>query len=200
MLSVHHTGDEVVAAYRELWLAASPHFLFVANAVEPAVAAELRARLAAAGTERLDVADRARYRWNDSLRVDELWSSLAAFASGLAATPLDVRAARWVHLARGDYALVKDDSRSKPPGTTVELTLDLSEAVTTESEIVYAEPDGSAREVPQLPGLLALVARTPATTRYERPLTHRAGGGEVVRLRLWLSPLASAAVAPPPAR
>lgn len=206
MIAPHHLADEVVAAYQALLGSVTPPYLLVPGAVEPAVTADLRARLAAAGTERYDLADRARYRWNGALRVDELWGALAAFASAVTGTPLAVRGARWLHLARGDYALVKDDVRTRPASAAplVELSLDLSEAFTGEAEQVYAVPVGDGTEqaivIPQMPGLLALVPRPPPMTRYDRPLTLRAGGAEVVRLRIWLTPAGDAGAAPPPAR
>lgn len=187
MIGVHHTGDEMIAIYRERLRAAPFPHLMVPGAVEPATADALRDLLDAAGTEPFAIADRGRYRWNGSLRVDELWAALADFAGRITGAPLAVRAARWLRFGRGDYALVKDDSRTRPPGDHVELTLDLSASATGEAELVYtALPDGPGTMLPQLPHVLFLVERTPASTRYDRPVTLRAGGVEVVRLRLWL--------------
>lgn len=206
MIGVHHLAEEMLAAYRALLGSVDPPYLIVPGAVEPTVAADLRARLAAAGTEPYDLADRGRYRWNGALCIDELWSALAAFASGLLGMPLAVRGARWLHLARGDYALVKDDVRTRPPSAAplVELSLDLSATFTGEADQVFAVPLGPGTEraivIPQMPGLLAVVPRPPHMTRYDRPLTLRAGGAEVVRLRVWLSPRDAAGEAPPPAR
>ena len=98
----------------------APHL--VPHAVEPAVAADLRARLAAAGTELFDLADRGRYRWNGTLRVEPIWEMITGVAAAFTGTPLVVAGGR---------------------GTT-------------------------------------------ALTRYDRPLTLRAAGAEVIRLRLWL--------------
>jgi hypothetical protein len=163
----------------------APHL--VPHAVDPAVAADLRARLAAAGTELFDLADRGRYRWNGTLRVEPIWEMITGVASAFSGTPLVVAGARWLHLARGDYALVKDDARTRPAETVAEATLDLSERASGEAELIYALPGrGPAIVLPQLPLLLAIVPRPPALTRYDRPLTLRAAGAEVIRLRLWL--------------
>ena len=164
----------------------APHL--VPDAVAPAVAADLRARLAAAGTELFDLADRGRYRWNGTLRVEPIWEMITGVAAAFTGTPLVVAGARWLHLARGDYALVKDDVRTRPAETIVEATLDLSERASGEAEQIYALPGpGQAIVIPQLPQLLAIVPLAPSMTRYDRPLTLRAAGAEVVRLRVWLA-------------
>lgn len=186
MIGAHHTTPEVVEAYRELLRAAAFPYLLVANAVEPEVAAGLRAALDAAGTARFWIADRGRYQHNDSLQIPPLWEQLAGFAAGLTGRPLAVHRARWVRLTRGDYALVKDDAHTRPPGRCVELTLDLSSGFHPEGECVYAD-GAEGVGVPALPGLLVVVDRSPTSTRYDRPLTVRSGdGAEIVRLRLWL--------------
>jgi hypothetical protein len=200
VIAAHHLVPEVMAAYREMYVAAAPPYLPIANALEPEVAADLRGRFLAAGSERFDRADCGRYRWNGTLRVDELWHAMVTLASSIAGTALEVRAARWLLLGRGDYALVKDDFRTRPAGAgVIELSLDLSEAFSGEAEQVYAD-GASGVTVPQIPRMLALVARSPSTTRYDRPLTIRAGGAEVTRLRVWLTPRDAAGGAPPPGR
>lgn len=187
MIAAHHTGDEMIEVYRALLRGADVRHLMVPDAIQPEVATALRAQLDAAGCEPFAIADRGRYRWNGALRVEALWTSLADFAGRVTGAALEVRGARWLRFGRGDYALIKDDFGTRPPGDHVELTLDLSIAATGEAELVYAaRPDGVALMMPQLPSMLLLVERTAASTRYDRPVTLRAGGAEVIRLRLWL--------------
>lgn len=186
VLGVHHTGPEMLEVYREMLRAAAFPYLLIANAIEPAEAAGLRAALAAAGDTRFWVADRGRYHHNDTLRDDALFASLADFAAGVTGRRLTLHAARWLRFTRGDYALVKDDTRTRAPGRAAELTLDVSAAIFPEAEQVYGDGH-DAVQIPQLPTLLAVVDRTPTSTRYERPLTIRSGdGAEIVRLRLSL--------------
>jgi hypothetical protein len=187
VIAVHHLGDEMIEVYRALLRGATLPHLMVPGAISSDVAAALREQLDAAGCETFAIADRGHYRCNGSLRVEALWAGLADFAGRIAGAALEVRDARWLRFARGDYALVKDDSRRRPGGDHVELTLDLSTAATGEAELVYAGwPGGAAVMVPQLPSMLVLVERTAAITRYDRPVTLRAGGAEVIRLRLSL--------------
>jgi hypothetical protein len=188
VLAGHNTGAEVVAVYRDMLRSSAFPCLLVANAVEPADAGALRTALAGAGDQRFWIADRGRYHHNDDLRVGPLFESLAAFASGVAGVPLALHGARWLRFTRGDYALVKDDSRTRPPGRAVELTLDVSAAMCPEAGLVYSDGHDGV-QVPQLPNLLVLVDRTPTSTRYDRPLTVKSGdGAEIIRLRMWLRP------------
>ena len=187
MIAAHHTGPEIVEAYREMLRAAAFPYVLVAGAVDPETAAGLRAALEAAGTTPFWIADRGRYRLNETLQIPPLWEGLAGFAAGITGRPLAIRGARWLRLGRGDYALIKDDAHTRPPGACVELTLDLSADFSPDGECVYA--DGQAGVgVPPVPGLLVVVERSATSTRYDRPLTVRSGeGAELVRLRMWLA-------------
>lgn len=75
------------------------------------------------------------------------------------------------------YSLMLDDSITRVQ-EGVELMLDLSKAAAG-PPVVWT----GGLEVPQIPGLLALVERTPATHRYDRYLPATVGRAEVLRLR-----------------
>lgn len=184
-MNADYLRDAAIAMREALITAPIPSLLLPA-AIDDADAAALRARLDAAGTTPFWIADRGRYACNATLVDAPLWDALIGFASGAVDRPLRVIGARWLRFGRGDYALVKDDARTRPAGPHVELVLDLSATASGEAEIVYG--DGAAIvSVPQVPTLLSLVDRGPTSTRYERPPTVRGGGGEIVRLRLWLT-------------
>ncbi len=171
---------------REAMPSAPVPSLLLPEAIDGAVAADLRARLDAAGTTAFDLADRGRYRHNDALRIDPLWDELTGFAAGVAGpgATVTLAAVRWLRLGRGDYSLVKDDTRTRPAGPHLELVLDLSPGTSGEAELVYT--DGLATlGVPQIAGLLAVVDRTATSTRYQRPPTVRGLGGiEIARVIL----------------
>lgn len=187
--------DPGVAVELRAALGAAPiPSLMLPAAIDPPTLAALRAGLAAAGTVPYDLADRGRYRLNASLRVDGLWTELAATTTLLTGAPHLVAGARWLELGHGDYGLSRDDACTRPSGPHVELTLDLSEACSGEAEIVYSA-GATAVIVPQVPAMLSLIARAPSVFRYERPLTFRSAHLRVVRLRVWLLPATS--LAPP---
>jgi hypothetical protein len=159
---------EVIAALRPL----GP---LIPGAIDPEQAAALRSQ---ASWKPFALAHRGRYAFADLPRSPEL-HRFAEAHSGLPLSP-DARP-RLLRFRRGDYSLKYDDARTRTE-RGVELTLDLSARATFEGEIVY-EGD-SELVIPQRPGLLAVVLRTPGTFRYERYLTHALGRAVIHRLRV----------------
>jgi hypothetical protein len=174
-------ADGVAAALRETMTEAELPSLVLMAMAEPAAAA-VRARVEAADWTMYALADRGRYHWNDTLRIDELWAAMTTIAAGIAGAPVTPARTRWTRLRRGDYSLVKDDHATRAPGRVLELLLDVSAGACGEAHAVYV--DGTrAISVPQIGGLLSIVDRAPTTTRYLRPPTVRSQGGHhVIRL------------------
>ncbi len=124
---------------------------------------------------RFQIAHRGRYTFAELPRDP----ALHRFAEELCGLRLSTDAhPRLFRLTRGDYSLQADDAETRIE-RGVELTLDLSSRATGEGDIVYGE-----LVVPQLPGLLAAVVRTPQTFRYERYLPHSVGRTVIYRLRV----------------
>lgn len=182
MLAPYLADEHTPPAFREMMTASPVPTALVPAAIDDTTAAALRARLATAGLTPYALADRGRHGYNDTLRVDPLWDELAHFAAGIAGAPVALARARWLVQRRGDYSLVKDDAKTRPPGRVLELVLDLSPGASGGAEAVYL--DGTrAQAVLQLGGVLAVIDRTPTSTRYLRPPTVRSMGGfDVVRL------------------
>lgn len=126
-----------------------------------------------------DLAHRGKYAFAD-LPDDALCAELRAFAAALTGARLGSGAARLFRFRRGGYALFYDDALTRLTAG-VEVTLDLSEAPCGPPAI-YQEP-ARRLEIPQAPGLVAVVERGPATYRSDRYLPAAVGGGEVLRLR-----------------
>jgi hypothetical protein len=190
MLAAYLCDPVTPHALREQMAAAEVPSLLLPQSLDATVVADLRARVEAAGLTRYELADRGKYDHNDTLQVAELWNELGQFAADLTGAPMSIARVRWFRLRRGDYSLVKDDSRTRAPGDRhLELVLDLSAGNTGEADVVYA--DGrNALAVPQISGLLAVVARSPSVARYMRPPTIRSfGGHDVVRLILQFQPV-----------
>jgi hypothetical protein len=95
---------------------------------------------------------------------------------------------RWTRLRRGDYSLLWDDHKSRPPERFVEATLDLSAGTTGQGHVIYTRGEHTVYTAPQWHGGLALVERPPDVLRYERYLAHQVGDAEVWRLRIVLLP------------
>jgi hypothetical protein len=148
-------------------------------------AAAIRARLAASGWQRYDLADRGRYELNERHREPALFAGLVGFAREAIGAPLAVSAVRWTRTHRGDYALFLDDTRRwRGRDRHVEACLDCSAAASNEGQIVYT---GAANAtLPNEPGLAAVIDRRAGFQRYERYLGTRFGEGEIVRLALVL--------------
>ena len=165
-----------------VWMREAMPLLVVPDAIDETTAADLRVRLDVAGASAYRLADRGRYRVNRELRVDALWAELGAVAASIAGAPVELAAACWLRFGRGDYSLVKDDIRTRAPGRRVEIVLDLSVDMSGEAEVVYADGERTL-VVPQIPRMLAVVDRSPTSTRYQRPPTVRGlGGNEIIRL------------------
>ena len=152
----------------------------------PAEACEtLRARLGAAPFVEYFIADRGRYRTNETHVEPALFEGLERLAGAVA--PARLHAFRWTRHVRGDYAQVKDDAlaaRARP--TCVELVLDFSADAGDEGQVVYFDARESVA-VPQRPGLLAVIDRRRPLQRYERYLGHRFADRELQRLRAWFA-------------
>jgi hypothetical protein len=180
-------------------LAASPIGAVLIPGAFPVEAA--RAQILAAPFRDYWVADRGRYRINDTLVLPDCFAALTSWVKQIMDTDLQTRFARFTCHRRGDYAQPKDDDRFwaglGASERAVDLTLDLSATKSDEAQIVYFGAAGSL-VMPQAPGLLALVARRAPLTRYERYLNQRVGEVELVRLRLVLdeAPLSAGTPAP----
>ena len=125
----------------------------------------------------LDLAHRGHYAFAD-LPDD---ARLRAFAEALTGARLHPGALRLFRFRRGGYALFYDDALSRLTAG-VEVTLDLSEELCG-PPAVYQSGPGRRLEIPQAPGLVAVVERGPTTFRYDRYLPAEVGDGEVLRLR-----------------
>jgi hypothetical protein len=88
-----------------------------------------------------------------------------------------VRAQRF---RRGGYALFEDDKLTRIE-RGIELTLDLSRSGGGPPAVYQRASQRLV--VPQLPGLLAVVERTPDVYRYDRYFPAAVGRAEVLRLR-----------------
>jgi len=126
---------------------------------------------------KLELATRGRYDFAEIGSVAEL-HRFAEVLTGQPLKPVWTRLYRFRH--RG-YALFFDDAQSRV-ATGVELTLDLSRAIAGPSAVYQSGPSERI-EVPQLPGVVAIVLRTPGMFRYDRYLPAAVGRATVVRLR-----------------
>ena len=126
-----------------------------------------------------DLAHRGRYAFAD-LRDGALEAELRDFAAALTGARLGAGTLRLFRFRRGGYALFSDDARTRLTAG-VEVTLDLS-AELCGPPAIYQHPGGRL-EIPQVPGLVAVVERDPAMFRYDRYFPAEVGEGEVLRLR-----------------
>lgn len=123
---------------------------------------------------KLDVPDRGRYDFADLRPFQELHE----FAQALTGARLKHRSTRLVRLRWRSYSLFFDDAKTRIENG-VELTLDLSRAAVGPAAIY--EP--GRIEVPQAPGIVAVVERNPSMFRYDRYLPAQVGNASVLRLR-----------------
>ncbi|HZS36504.1 MAG TPA: hypothetical protein VFF06_06750 [Polyangia bacterium] len=158
----------------------------VPDAVACATLDAIRAEIAAAPFKDYWIADRGKYRFNDSLALPEFFATLTQLAEARTGLRTSALAFRWTRHRHGDYAQPKDDDRFWAGRRAIDLTLDLSAAASDEGQVVWFDAARSL-VLPQTPGTLALVVRDAPLARYERYLTHRIGAAEVFRLRLVLS-------------
>ena len=161
---------DVLAKLRPAWSAARS--LILPGACDPASRPRPPFR-------EFDLAHRGKYGFAD-LSDDALLAELRAFAAALTGARLGSGAARLFRFRRGGYALFYDDALSRLTAG-VEVTLDLSDALCGPPAI-YQEP-ARRLEIPQAPGLVAVVERGPSTYRYDRYLPAEVGDAEVLRLR-----------------
>ena len=161
---------EVLAKLRPAWAAARS--LILPGACDPGARPQ-------ADLRDFDLAHRGKYAVAD-LRDDALLAELRDFAAALTGARLRDGTLRLFRFRRGGYALFYDDALTRLT-TGVEVTLDLSEAPCGPPAI-YQQPGGRL-EIPQAPGLVAVVERGPSTFRYDRYFQAEVGDGEVLRLR-----------------
>jgi hypothetical protein len=170
--------------FRALYRGARPPFALLPDALEPAAAAELRARVDA-GLEPFYLADRGRYQINRTIADAPLYQRLRQIAARVVEAPLTVGAAHWLRFGHGDYSLLGSDRGAGERRRQLELTCDFSSASTDQAQIVYLD-GAQSLVVPQWAGSLVLVDKPPTMRRYERYLTHAVGTQAVYRLRLLL--------------
>lgn len=126
-----------------------------------------------------DLAHRGKYAFAD-LSDDALSAELRTFAEALTGARLGSGVLRLFRFRRGGYALFSDDALSRLTAG-VEVTLDLSDHLCGPPAI-YQDP-ARRLEIPQAPGLVAVVERGPSTFRYDRYFPAEVGDAEVLRLR-----------------
>jgi hypothetical protein len=131
--------------------------------------------------KKLSIANRGNYEVAD-LHDLALAGELRAFAEAVTGLPLRPSAElRLFRFRRGGYSLFYDDALARLTAG-LEVTLDLSRQ-TSFAPIVYQAGPQQKLVVPQAPGLVALVERTPSTFRYDRYLSAQTGRAQVLRLR-----------------
>lgn len=186
------SGVADIAALRDAYLDMPIPAVLWHGAIGPAVAADLRGRVAESGYRAQNLAHRGRYDVNDWLRDRDLFANLAALAGEISGAALTVGRARFLRTVRGSYALTRDDEVGALG--SLELTLDFSASTLANAggEVCYRHRGQTFFVVPQAPLSAALVARGPTVLRYDRYITHKAGAAEVHRLRLELLPSAVA--------
>lgn len=163
--------------------------LILPNAIAPALARKLRARLQGK-LERFDFPTRGAYRQHQAHRDAELEAQLRLFAQAVSGERVERGEARWLLFGRGDYSLRLDDARTRcTPDRFLEVTLDFSTRPCPDARIVYTAGERSVT-VPHAPGILSVVQRTALVSRYQSYLTQKMGRAQVYRLRLQLPTLA----------
>ena len=123
------------------------------------------------------VANRGRYEVAKGKNPKEL----QRFAEALTGARLKFAWLRAYRFRRGGYALTFDDAQTRVLAG-VEVTLDLSNEMIG-PPAVYQSPERPRLEIPQAPGLVAIVERGPSTFRYDKYLPASVGRRTVIRLR-----------------
>jgi len=159
---------EVLAKLRPAYLSARS--LMLPGACDPDAAPKPKLRA-------FDLAHRGKYAFADLPPSEEL----RAFAEAITGARLQPLSVRLYRFRRGGYALFRDDALFRPTAG-VEVTLDLSQKMAG-PPAVYQSSATHRLEVPQAPGIVAVVERTPGTFRYDRYLPAEVGRAEVLRLR-----------------
>ena len=170
MIRAPFDQPEVLAKLRPAWTAARS--LILPGACDPAARPHPL-------LHDFDLAHRGKYAFAD-LVDDALRAELRAFAEALTGARIGGGALRLFCFRRGGYALFHDDALSRLTAG-VEVTLDLSDRLGGPPAI-YQEPTRRL-EIPQAPGLVAVVERGPSTFRYDRYFPREVGDAEVLRLR-----------------
>jgi hypothetical protein len=128
---------------------------------------------------RFEVAHRGKYELC-LLRDRALQRELRNFAEAICGSPLRSGALLLQRFRRGGYSLFQDDALTRIE-RGIELTLDLSRAARGPPAVYQLLAEKLI--VPQMPGLVALVERTPDLYRYDRYLPAFVGRAQVLRLR-----------------
>jgi hypothetical protein len=179
---------EVLAKLRPAYAAA--HSLLLPGACDPAALPRVKLR-------KLDLAHRGSYAFAD-LRAPALSDELRAFAEALTGARLREASLRLYRFRRGGYALFYDDALTRVTAG-VEVTLDLSRAMSGPPAVYESDRRAAGAtiwgplggqggpsqrlEVPQAPGLVAVVERGPSIYRSDRYLPAEVGRASVLRLR-----------------
>ena len=173
-------------AFRPAWGRGAISSLVVEEAISPAAARRLRG-LARARLEEFSLADRGRFRFATAETLPvlcEVAAELAVFAAAATGLSLGAGVAALTRLAHGDYALRWDEWRRRPQGPLLEATLDLSPTACPGADTVYSESPVIHFSLPQAPGQLGLVGRSPIGSRFDRYLSCHVGRSAVWKLRV----------------
>ncbi|MCA1829769.1 MAG: hypothetical protein ABR567_23080 [Myxococcales bacterium] len=168
MIRAPYDRPEVLEKLRPAF--AAQRSLILPGACDPKAAPRVRWR-------RFDLANRGRYDFAELRPMTELHR----FAEALAGARLKPAWTRLYRFRHGGYALFFDDAHLRVE-SGIELTLDLSRQVAG-PPVVYQSSPTSRLEVPQVPGIVAIVERSPATYRYDRYFPAEVGRASVLRLR-----------------
>lgn len=170
---------------RAAWRASPLPAVIVPAAIGSEVAAELRARFAAAGYARYALVDRASYEVNAAPAETELIEVLAGIATEVTGRTLTVSEAHVLRLGAGDYILVRHDRvyDSRP----IELVLDLSPAVVPSAEVHWRHRGQVFFTMPSAPGTLAIVERGPTVMSNHTYVSKRNPDASVVRFMMLLA-------------
>ena len=174
------SGDDALRA--QFRAGRCQHALLAGFAIDLAA---LRAQVDASGWTAFDEPDRGRYEYNRTLVDDELFAGLCATAETITERRLRVERAVWLRFRHRAYQLSKDDARERIASAHVEVLYDFSPAMLGKGDVIYTDGRESWH-VPQVPTLLAIVAREPWLYRYARYLDHTIGDALVYRLRMTL--------------
>ena len=164
MIKAPFDRPEVLTKLRPLFEA--QRWLVLPGACEPT---KQRARF-----RKFDVPDRGKYDFCDCPPFQEL----QRFAEALTGASLKHRWTRLQRFRWRSYSLFFDDAQTRIENG-IEITLDLSQAAVAPAAVY--EP--GRIEVPQAPGIVAVVERNPAMFRYDRYLPAEVGRAAVLRLR-----------------
>ena len=174
MIRAPFDREEVLAKLRPAW--AANRCLVLPGACDPAAAPRVKLRP-------FEVANRGRYELAE-VRSPALAAELRALAEALTGARLDKPRLRLYRFRHRGYSLFYDDALTRITAG-VEVTLDLSRSMTGPPAVYQGGSFGSSGrlEIPQAPGLVAVVERGPSIFRYDRYLPAAVGRASVLRLR-----------------